>query len=253
LELDLFHQTFQPRDLFLVLVLVILEALLSIDNAIVLGLLAQKLPGRSQKKALTYGLVGSFIFRMIAVAAAAWLLKWRIVKMLGGAYLVYVAIKHFVFHDAANDRATKVDPNEDLSFWSVVASIELTDMAFATDSILAGIALVGPAPLNAGIHPKLWVILVGGMIGVMLMRVAAIGFINLLKRFPRFATSAYLLVSLVGMKLLADWWFNADHEVLNFESPTAPAFWGFWSLMLLCGSLGFLPGKPPVSIQSSVS
>jgi YkoY family integral membrane protein len=250
----MFHQTFQPRDLLLVLVLVVLEGLLSIDNALVLGLLARKLPGRLQTKALTYGLIGSFAFRLIAVAAAAWLLEWQIVKLIGGAYLIYVAIKHFVARKPSNDKLKKIGEKQDLSFWTVVASIELTDIAFAIDSILAGIALVGPAPQDSGlIHPKLWVILAGGMIGVVLMRVAAIGFISLLKRFPRFETSAYLLVGIVGLKLIADWWFNADREVLNFESPTAPAFWGFWSLMLICGGLGFIPRRQPVSIQSSAS
>jgi len=130
-----------------------------------------------------------------------------------------------------------------------VASIELTDIAFATDSILAGIALVGPAPKSSsGLHPKLWVIVVGGMIGVLLMRVAAVGFIHILKRFPRFETAAYLLVTVVGLKLLADWWFNADHEQLDFESPSAPAFWGFWAIMFLSGCVGFLP-RPPIPIQ----
>jgi len=247
----MFHQTFQPRDIFLVVVLVVLEGLLSIDNALVLGLLAGKLPGRLQTKALTYGLVGSFVFRLLAVCVAAWLLKWRIVKLLGGGYLIYVAVKHFVFHSAANDKALRMEEKQNLSFWASVLSIELTDVAFATDSILAGIALVGPAPQGStGLHPKLWVIIVGGMIGVLLMRVAAMGFIALLKRFPRFETAAYLLVAVVGLKLLADWWFNADHETLNFESPTSPAFWGFWAIMALCAGVGFLPHKPKIPIQS---
>jgi YkoY family integral membrane protein len=245
------NQTFQPRDIFLVVVLVVLEGLLSIDNALVLGLLAGKLPGRLQTKALTYGLVGSFVFRILAVCAAAWLLKWRVVKLLGGGYLIYVAVKHFVFHAAANDKAKEIDTKQNMSFWSAVISIELTDIAFATDSILAGIALVGPAPQGSvGFHPKLWVILVGGMIGVLLMRVAAMGFIRLLARFPRFETAAYLLVAVVGLKLLADWWINADHEQLNFESPTTLAFWGFWTVMLLCAGVGFLPHKPKIPIQS---
>jgi YkoY family integral membrane protein len=235
------HQTFQPRDLLLVLVLVILEGLLSIDNALVLGLLARKLPPRSQTKALTYGLIGSFAFRLIAVAAAAWLLEWRIVKLLGGAYLLFIAAKHFATGKPAHRKSPHSESTDPLPFWSVVATIELTDIAFATDSILAGIALVGPAPAGIKIHPKLWVILLGGMIGVLLMRVAAVGFIAVLKKFPRFETSAYLLVGVVGLKLLADWYFNAEHEQLNFESPTAWPFWAFWGVMLLSGSIGFLP------------
>jgi YkoY family integral membrane protein len=246
----LLHQTFEPRDLLLVSVLVVLEGLLSIDNALVLGLLARTLPPRAQTKALTYGLIGSFVFRLIAVAAAAWLLEWRIVKLIGGGYLAFVALKHLTARKPADNKPKIPSEDDQLSFWSVVASIELTDIAFATDSILAGIALVGPAPEGASIHPKLWVIVLGGMIGVLLMRVAAVGFIELLKKFPRFETAAYLLVGVVGLKLLADWYFNADHEQLNFESPSAWAFWVFWGVMLLCGCVGFLPKRTVVSIQS---
>src|SRR5437763_1945268 len=92
-----FGQTFEPHDLFVIGVLVILEGVLSIDNALVLGLLARRLPKFLQGRALTYGLVGAFAFRLLAVAMASWLLHWRFVKLLGGAYLLWVALKHFFF------------------------------------------------------------------------------------------------------------------------------------------------------------
>jgi YkoY family integral membrane protein len=241
----MFHQTFEPRDLLLVVMLVILEGLLSIDNALVLGLLARQLPEKSQRKALTYGLIGSFIFRVIAIALAAYLLKWRWVKLLGGLYLIYVAVRHFFQSEDAPEPTTQATQHRARKFWSVVVAIEFTDVAFAADSILASIAMVGPAPKDSAIHPKFWLILLGGMMGVLLMRVAAVAFIRLLKRFPRFETTAYLLVSTVGLKLIADWWYNAETERLNFQSPQSPAFWVFWLAMMLCIAIGFLPGRKP--------
>src|SRR3954453_10725246 len=95
----MFGQTFQPHDLLVVLLLVVLEGVLSIDNALVLGLLARRLPKSLQKKALTYGLIGAFVFRGVAVLTAAYLLQWRWVKLLGGAYLLWVAFKHFFLGD----------------------------------------------------------------------------------------------------------------------------------------------------------
>ena len=65
------------------------------------------------------------------------------------------------------------------AFWSTVGMIELTDIAFAVDSILAAIALVGAAPTGATVHPKLWVVMVGGIAGVVMMRFAAVVFIRL--------------------------------------------------------------------------
>src|SRR5438477_12444779 len=93
----LFGQTFEFHDLFIVGLLIVLEGVLSIDNALVLGLLAKRLPKHQQKRALTYGLVGAFVFRLIAISVASFLLHWSFVKLLGGLYLIYVTVKHFFF------------------------------------------------------------------------------------------------------------------------------------------------------------
>jgi predicted tellurium resistance membrane protein TerC len=75
------------------------------------------------------------------------------------------------------------------------------------------------------------------------MRFAAFGFIRLLEKFPRFELSGYLMVAVVGSKLTLDYFFNAHHERLNFESPSAPAFWIFWVLMAISFAIGFAPTK----------
>lgn len=244
----MFGQTYSPQDLGVIALLVLLEGLLSIDNALVLALLARRLPKALRGKALTYGLAGSFAFRFIAIGSAAYLLHWRIVKLAGGAYLVYISVKYFL-EQRAQAKALDdddADPIAPPGFWPTVARIELTDIAFAVDSILAAIALVGSAPAGTvGPHPKLWVVVTGGMLGVMLMRVAAAGFIKLLERFPRLETSAYLLVLTIGVKLLVDWGCNsaAQPERVNFQDSSTPAFWIFWSAMLLCVSVGFMKRK----------
>jgi YkoY family integral membrane protein len=264
----MFGQTFDLHDLVLVAVLVVLEGVLSIDNALVLGLLARRLPKHLQKKALTYGLIGAFAFRLIAVATAAWLLHWRWVKLLGGLYLLYVAGKHFVFGEeqtedpkvALDAQGQPILPEDEYAeqmfaadrargthtrkFWLTVGAIEMTDIAFAVDSIVAAIGVVGPPPQGQR-HPKLWVVLTGGMLGVILMRFAAVIFIRLLEKFPRFETSAYLLVTVIGAKLVADWLINSEDnpDRLNLHSPTAPAFWAFWLAMLVAFLFGFLPRR----------
>src|SRR3954465_7383550 len=116
-----FDQTFSYHDLLVVALLVVLEGALSIDNALVLGLLARRLPKPLQGHALTYGLVGAFVFRILAIATATYLLRWRIVKLLGGGYLIYVAVKHLFFESKdhskekvsvdASGNPILVDPN----------------------------------------------------------------------------------------------------------------------------------------------
>jgi len=129
-----------------------------------------------------------------------------------------------------------------------VLVIELTDIAFAVDSILAAIGVLPakPASLPAdSLHPKLWVVIVGGLLGVILMRFAAVIFIKLLERFPRFASAAYWLVLIIGGKLLIDWWFNTKEHphAVDFHSPGSAAFWLFWGAMVLAFAVGFIPKK----------
>ena len=276
----MFGQTFTTNDIFLIGLLVILEGVLSIDNALVLGLLAKRLPKAQQQRALTYGLAGAFVFRFAAIGAAAFLLRWRIVKLLGGGYLLWVALNHLITeardrteehivegpdhnpmlvdaagHELAPDEeaqelrarlAVPLPPTVYAGFWRTVAVIELTDIAFAIDSILAAMALVGAPPAGyTGTHPKLWVVITGGMLGIVLMRFAAVLFIKLLDRFPRFETSAYLLVTVIGLKLVIDWGLNtpAHPHRADFHSPQSPAFWLFWFFMLLSCAVGFLPPR----------
>lgn len=247
----MFGQTYSPPDLIVIATLVFFEGLLSIDNALVLALLARRLPEPLRAKALTYGLAGAFVFRSIMIGLAQYLLQWRIVKLIGGGYLLWISVQHF-FLKKPEPPPSLIEAGDDSDdqarsgFWATVALIEVTDVAFAVDSILAAIALVGSAPAeHVGPHPKLWVVITGGMIGVMLMRVAAAMFIKLLERFPRFETSAYLLVMTIGLKLLVDWAFNSEQHpaVANFHDSSSPLFWTFWSVMVVCIGIGFLPPR----------
>ena len=288
--ITLFGQEFSWADFGIVGLLVLLEGALSIDNALVLGLLAKRLPKHQQKKALTYGLVGAFAFRFVAVFMASMLLKWHVVKLLGGGYLAYISIKHLFFeaheddgeialsptgepmlvHEVTGAELTPSEEEEEIKqraplpirekafersrgpagakFWPTVLVIELTDIAFAVDSILAAIGLLPPRPADLpvdAVHPKLWVVITGGLLGVILMRFAAVIFIRMLEKFPRFSSAAYWLVLVIGAKLLTDWYFNTEEHPhrLNFHSPGHAAFWVFWGLMALCFAVGFLPKR----------
>src|SRR3954464_1108706 len=103
--IEFFGQKAELHDIVVVGLLVVLEGVLSIDNALVLGLLAKRLPKRLQGRALTYGLVGALVFRMAAIGLATFLLQWTFAKFFGGAYLIYVAVKHFFFEGADEEEA----------------------------------------------------------------------------------------------------------------------------------------------------
>lgn len=219
------------QDLPVIGLLVFLEGILSIDNALVLAILARHLPPHLQKKALTYGLVGALVFRAIALGLTQYLLALNWVKYVGGGYLLFLSGKYFVEYfkkkDESGEGHKKPKPH---SFWKTVFLIELTDIAFALDSILAAVALT----------PKFWVVFIGGVLGMVAMRFSSSIFIKLLNRFPGFETAAYVLVSLIGVKVILE----AMHiEGLDFHSISSPATIIFWGLMLSAMASGFVIKK----------
>lgn len=216
------------NDLFLVGLLVFLEGILSVDNALVLAILAKHLPKEEQKRALSYGLLGAFFFRFVALAMVGYLVKWTWVKFVGGGYLLYIAIKHLFF---AEDPTAAGEKTKGMSFWKTVLVIELTDVAFAVDSILAGIALT----------PKIWIVFTGGVLGIVLMRFAASAFIKMLEKFPRLEKTAYLLVLIIGTKVIVE---ALRIPGIDFHSPSAPSFWIFWGLMASGIGYGFIGKRP---------
>jgi YkoY family integral membrane protein len=218
-----------PQDLALLGFLVFLEGVLSIDNALVLAMMANHLPKEQQKKALTYGLAGSVVFRLAALAFARKLMQWHWVKLAGGGYLVWVALSHLWNRYKSREEKKEARRNPH-GFWKTVVLIEIMDIAFAVDSILAAVALT----------PKFWLVFAGGMLGVLLIRFAASGFLRLLEKFPGFESTAYLLVLVIGVKLLVDWLALPG---VHFHDVSSPAFWAFWGAMVACIAFGFRPKR----------
>lgn len=223
-----------PSDLMAVGFLVFLEGVLSIDNALVLALIVRPLPPHLQKRALTYGLLGAIVFRLMAISAAAYLMHWEWVKFVGGAYLVYLPLK-YMWDQRKDEKEEGAGADSQVrAFWMTVVVVELTDIMFAVDSILTAVALSN----------KLWVVISGGILGLIAMRFAAGAFIQLLKKFPRFEPTAYVLVFLVGLKLLIEGTAaEFQLEKINFHDPHAFSFWAFWLAMFLAFCYGFLPSK----------
>lgn len=200
-------QTFHTGDLAIVAFLVVLEALLSADNALVLAVMVRHLPKNLQRKALLYGLGGAFVFRFIAILFATTILSLWWLQAIGALYLLYLPLKHF--HSANREKTVKA---VEKSFWPTVISVEIADIAFAVDSVLAGVALIKSPD-------KIWVVYFGAIIGVVLLRFAASLFISLLAKYPVLDHIAYILVGWVGVKLA----FMAGHNYcVNYDNTQEP-------------------------------
>lgn len=209
----------------------ILEVILSIDNAIVLALVARHLPEEQQKKALTYGLIGAVAFRLLALFFITSLIRFRWVKFAGGAYLLFVGLKALM--KKREDHSAPRSAEKPRSFIQTVLVIEMMDIAFAVDSILAA----------AAIAKQIMIVFVGGMIGVIMMRFAASVFLTVLKRFPRFETAAYVLIVLIGTKLTIE---GFHPSWARFESPSHWSFQVFWGAMILSFLSGFIQKQSKV-------
>jgi YkoY family integral membrane protein len=209
-----------------VLSLVLLEGLLSADNALVLAVMVRHLPKGQQKRALRYGIWGAFIFRAIAVIFATYLLQFWQLKALGGLYLLYLAASHLIFGEGEHEDGKPRRPGS--GFWMTVVHVELADIAFSVDSILAAVATAEglPANLQANRLLTLAIIYAGGVLGIIAMRLVAGVFLVLLERFKGLASGAYVLVAWIGLKLLAGGLNTALHpELIDKRFVPGPGDW----------------------------
>lgn len=196
---------------WVLLVLVGLEGLLAADNALVLAIMVKHLPEKERKRALFYGLAGAFIFRFASLFAISFLVDVWQLQAIGALYLLFIAINHIARKlfkkkvDPENKKEEKVKKQS--GFWGTVLKVELADMAFAVDSILAAVALAvalpnTPLPNIGGLDGgKFLVIFAGGMIGLIIMRFAANFFVALLQKRPGLEIAAFMIVGWVGVKL----------------------------------------------------
>src|SRR4051794_20958868 len=201
---------FAPSDFVTIALLIALEGLLSADNAMVLAILVLGLPKSQQKQALRYGMVGAFAFRALATLLAAYMIRLGWVKLVGAGYLLYLVYRHFGGAQSGEDRRTppKALPWMGLSpFWATVVKVELTDIVFAIDSILVAVAM----------SPKRWVILTGGILGIVMMRLVIGKLLSLVERYPVLVDGAFVIIAWVGVKLLIE--YGHAEGYVRFEVP----------------------------------
>jgi YkoY family integral membrane protein len=222
-----------PLISWYVVVLIFLEGLLSADNALVLALMVRHLPKREQRSVLRWGIWGAVAFRLVAVILSAYLLKIWIFKVLGGAYLLYLAVKHFFQPESGSHDGS---PSWEKTFWGTVAAVTFTDIAFSIDSILAAVGMAEEFPARFGDNGKLFIVFVGGVLGIITMRFVVRYFVILLDRFPGLAEGAYILVAWIGLKLVISGLHSWQPEYIKFQVPE----WLFWSVMLVIAVLSML-------------
>ncbi|MCP3026554.1 TerC family protein [Halobacillus sp. A5] len=236
---------------WVLLILIGLEGILAADNALVIATMVKNLPEHKRKKALFYGLAGAFVFRFGSLFIISYLVHIWQVQAVGALYLLGIAAYHLFKKHVLKPKLKEVNTTKKGSgFWVTVIKVELADIAFAVDAILAAVALaVTLTPANlpeiGGLNGGHFiVILLGGIIGLVIMRFAAGYFVGLLERRPGLETAAYLIVAWVGVKLAI---YTLAHPELGIlaEDFAKSVTWKviFWSVLLSIGAGGWFLSK----------
>ncbi|GAB5602443.1 membrane protein [Thermus sp. FJN-A] len=214
------------ETLLVLLSVAALEALLSGDNALVLAVMVKPLSPELRRRALFYGILGAYLLRGLALLFAVYVIRLWWVQVLGGLYLLHLMVQHFRDHPEAKPlpQATARE------FWRVVLLINLVDLAFAVDSILAVVAF----------SKDLLLVFLGVALGILFIRLAAGYVVGVMERHPGLEKVAYALVGWAGVKLLLEGESTLAHLLhradLALHLPKE-VFWGVTLLILVGGSL----------------
>jgi len=199
------------EDAAIIVTLLLLEAVLSFDNAAILAALVRKLPRDQRRKALLYGLVGAYALRIAAILLATVLIENPFLRVAGGAYLLYLGVKHFINLARHREEHHEVDLKGTWlvrlgvpAFWAVIIQIELVDLAFAVDQVIAAV----------GFTDKIGLIIAAAMLGILFLRLAAAFIAQIMDWLPLLEHMAYLAVAFVGAKLVL------EHPAIHVHVPT---------------------------------
>lgn len=189
------------RAAIIVLNLILIESLLSVDNAAVLATMVMDLKKEERVKALRYGIIGAYVFRGISLLLAAWLVKIWWLKPLGGLYLLYLTYDYFRTKKTPEPEDDTLNKEEKWfyrlsrgmigQFWATVVAVEIMDLAFSLDNVFAAVAFTD----------NIILICTGVFIGILAMRFVAQYFVRLLEKYPFLETSAFIVIGILGLKL----------------------------------------------------
>jgi tellurite resistance protein TerC len=209
---------------YIIIQVIFLEGILSIDNAAVLGAMVSVLPskdrvpwpgflkflgppihgllGGQRSAALKVGLLGAYLGRGLMLVMANFVVHNHYLKILGAAYLIRLAFENLGEPEPGEEDQVRARRMEGKGFWSVVLAVELADLAFSLDNVVAVVALSDNLP----------VVMFGVFIGIIAMRFAASIFTWMVLKEPILKSAAYLVVFNIGAELLLD-------EFMGIEVP----------------------------------
>lgn len=182
--------------------LILIESLLSVDNAAVLATMVIDLPEDERNRALRYGIWGAYFFRGLAMLFAAVLITIWWLKPIGGLYLLFLVYNWWKGKQTKTKEDDVIDKKSNWfyratvgkigNFWATVALVEIMDMAFSIDNVFAAVAFT----------PNIVLVCIGVFIGILAMRFIAQWFVKLMEKYAFLETSAFVVIAILGVKLV---------------------------------------------------
>jgi YjbE family integral membrane protein len=189
-------ELFTLQALWAFLAIILIDIVLAGDNALVIGMAANKLPPELRKKAIFWGTFGAIAIRFISVAALTYLLMIPGLRAIGAAALLWIGWK-LAFDNGEHD----VKASD--SFWGAIWTICVADAVMGIDNAL-GIA----AAANGN-----WVLIIAGLLVSVPIILFGAGLVTkILARWPdsifvgSFVLFAVAFLMLMKEPLMAGWW-----------------------------------------------
>ncbi|KEQ25801.1 TerC family protein [Paenibacillus tyrfis] len=202
--------------------LILINIVLSGDNAVVIALACRNLPAEQQKKAIFWGSLGAILLRIVLTFVAVWLLKVPFVQVAGALLLLYIAVKLLKGEDNAETLKSSSKIGE------AIQTIIVADLVMSLDNVLA---VAGAAGGN------LLLIVVGLAISIPLIVWGSQLLMRLMNRFPIIVLlGAALLGYTAGEMTLSDkavgQWIEASFPAGHYVLPI-----GLAVLVVMVGKL----------------
>ncbi len=178
-----------------VLSLIVIEGLLSVDNALAIAAMARHLDEKKRALAMNIGYIGAYGFRIVALLVASWIIQHHWVMVLGALYLIWLMCAHFVSQKGVEEDEGDAVNVHHRTFGATIMMISLMDLSLSVDNVVAAIAL----------SPKeMWPVYVGVTIGIIALRLIASVAVKMIEKYPVLEHTAFILVGYVGVLLLVE-------------------------------------------------
>jgi YjbE family integral membrane protein len=196
-----------------ILQIIIIDILLGGDNAVVIALACRNLPPKARRQGIVWGAAGAIILRVILITVAVALLNIPLLKLIGGALLLWIGVK-LVLPEEEGEGHANIEASSKLL--SAIKTIIVADFVMSLDNVIA----IAGAAEHADPSQRTGLIIFGLLVSVPFIVFGSQIILKLLDRFPIIVLlGAALLGWIAGGLIVGDVWIKPllpDHTAVHY-------------------------------------